>query len=339
MISAESIKLFRALIDGARRLIITTHINPDGDAIGSEFALARWLVELDKSVGVINDHPTPANLAFLEDARRAEAYEPQRHDAALRDADLLILVDNSAPDRLGRMEARLVGSAERVLCIDHHPARDAPWRHGIVDVGACATTAMIYELMRASAWQPDRATAEALYVGLATDTGFFRFNSTSVRAHEIAAELLARGVEPARTYEAVYERNSAAYTRLLGHGLAELALENDGAVASVRLSLERIRSLQAQDVDTSEMTTPLLAIDGVRIAVLYRELGDGRIKVSLRSKGDLDVHGLAARFGGGGHRNASGIVMRGSMDEVVQTVRACTSTLLAGSPDPRGRET
>jgi phosphoesterase RecJ-like protein len=210
--------------------------------------------------------------------------------------------------------------AHRTLCIDHHPARDAPWVHNIVDVGSCATTAMIFELTRRSGWKPDPRAAEAIYVGLATDTGFFRFNSTNPQAHLIAARLLRAGVHPARTFQEIYERNSVAFTRLLGHALAGLRLDAAGAVASVKISRQLVDSLRADDVETAEITTALLAIDGVRVAILFRELSDGRIKVSLRSKGDIDVHGLAAEFGGGGHKNASGIVMNGRLDQVLHTV-------------------
>ena len=336
MIPAELHQLFRVLCDSAQRVVLTTHINPDGDAIGSELSLARFLETRGAKVRILNQDPVPELLQFVLDSKPPpELYQRGEGDAALAQADLVILVDNSAPDRLGRMEAPMAGVADRVLCIDHHPTRDAPWAHNIVDVEAAATTAMIYELTRAWGWTPDAIAANAIYTGLATDTGFFRFNSTNARSHEIAAELLELGVAPARVYRAVYERNSVAYTRLLGHSLAGLRLDAGGAVASVRITRQLTDTLQAGDVDTSEITTALLAIDRVMVAVLFRELSDGRIKVSLRSKGDLDVHRMATEFGGGGHRNASGIVIEGRLNQVVQTVTERAASLLAASsPDP-----
>jgi phosphoesterase RecJ-like protein len=128
------------------------------------------------------------------------------------------------------------------------------------------------------------------------------------------------GVHPARCYRQIYERNSAAYTRLLGHALAGLRLDAAGAVASVRVTRKMVAAARAGDEDTSEMTTALLAIDGVRVAILFRETDDAKVKVSLRSKGNLDVRELAMEFGGGGHRNASGIVMDGEFDEVIERV-------------------
>jgi phosphoesterase RecJ-like protein len=197
---------------------------------------------------------------------------------------------------------------------------------------SCATTAVIYDLTRSCGWQPDLHAAQAIYVGLVTDTGFFRFNSTNARAHAIAAELLSMGVRPDRVYRRIYERNSPAFTRLLGHALTGLRLQADGAVATVRITKKLIDNLGAGKEDPAEITTTMLAIDGVVISALYRELPDGRIKVSLRSKGELDVHRLALEFGGGGHKNASGIVMPGELDEVVEIVTARAAAMVPADP-------
>jgi len=330
MISAESHRMFGELVEDARRIVLTTHINPDGDAVGSQFSLGRFLVSAGKQVRIVNRDPTPEILRFLEDAALpVEPYDAACHETVLRDADLIILVDNSAPDRLGSMEAVMGRVAAQTLCIDHHPARDAPWAHNIVDVDSCATTVMIFELTRGRGWTPDPASAEAIYVGLATDTGFFRFNSTNAHGHDVAAALLRLGVRPARAYREVYERNSVAFTRLLGRALSNLRLDAGGAIASVTLDRQLIAKLAAENEDTSEIMTTLLALDDVRVVVLFRELTDGRVKVSLRSKGDLDVHQLATEFGGGGHRNASGIVLTDRLDQVVPTILARAESLVA----------
>jgi len=332
VIKADSQALFRKKLDGAESIVLSTHLNPDGDAIGSEVSLARFLLSVGKRVRIVNDDPPPPVLQYLLDGSiEIELFDEQRTPEALDQADLVILVDNSVPDRLGRMEGPLLAVADRVLCIDHHPSRDAPWVDNIVDVEASATTAMIYELVRSQGWTPDRQAAEALFVGLATDTGFFRFKSTNAQSYEIAAHLVRLGVEPARTYRTVYERNSEAFTRLLGHALVELKMEAGGTVASVRVPRTLIKSLAAEDEDTSEITTALLAMDGVQVALLFRELADGRVKVSLRSKGELDVHQLASEFGGGGHRNASGIVLTQSMEQAVAVVTERARSLLAAS--------
>jgi phosphoesterase RecJ-like protein len=187
---------------------------------------------------------------------------------------------------------------------------------------------MIHELVRGAGWTPDLPAATALYVGLATDTGFFRFNSTDADAYQAAADLVREGVEPFRIYRAIYERNSEAYTRLLGHALVGLTVE-PRQLAYVAITRKTLADLDAEQVDSSEITTALLAMDGITVALLFRELDGGQVKVSLRSKGVLDVHKLAAEFGGGGHRNASGIVMAGTLDQAVQVVTQRTTALLA----------
>jgi phosphoesterase RecJ-like protein len=323
MIGTPHHAIFQSLLQGRRRFVLTTHMNPDGDAIGSEMGLARFLRSRGAEVRIVNQDPTPDTLHFLEaDGFRAEVYDEAAHAAVFEEAERLVLLDNSAPDRFGRVQPRLLALAAKTFCIDHHPTRGTPWAETILDDTSCATAEIIYELVTRAGWRPDRAAADALYVGISTDTGVFRFNSTTPRAHEIAAELLRLGVEPARTYQEIYERNSVSYTRLLGAALSSLRLDAGGAVASVRITRAMLQATEGDGIDTSEMTTALLAMDGVRVALLFRELPGGRIKVSLRSKGDLDVHRLASGFGGGGHRNASGIVLAGALDEVSERIIA-----------------
>jgi phosphoesterase RecJ-like protein len=328
----SQIDLFRDLIGRNGRFAITTHMNPDGDAIGSEIAMARFLASRGATFRIVNQEPTPGNLTYLEEGLfRVEDYDPARHDPVFDRTDLILLLDNSAPDRLGRMEDLLRRLASKVFCIDHHATAGTPWSHNILDEKTCATSVMVFDLTRAMGFLPDRDAAEAIYAGLSTDTGFFRFNSTSPRAHEIAADLLRAGVQPARAYQEVFERNSPAYTKLLGQALAGLRLDANGALVSTKITRAMEVACEADGVDTSEMTTPLLAVDGVRIALLFREMHSGRVKVSLRSKGNVDVYRLATEFGGGGHRNASGIVTAGTVDEVAEKVIARAKAVLGES--------
>jgi phosphoesterase RecJ-like protein len=328
MITAADHEAFRRLVSSAKLYVLVTHVNPDGDAIGSQVGLGRYFRSLGFEVRMVNQDATPPDLRFVEfDGPFGEAYDPARHDGLLDAADAIVLVDNSAPDRLGCMESPARLRAAKTFCIDHHPTRATPWAVNIIDTSASATAVIVHELVRAGEWTPDRAAADALYAGLATDTGFFRFNSTSPRAFRVAAELLEAGADPTRCYREIYERNAPAYTRLLGRALADLSLGGGGTVASVGITLAMIEACGASGVDTSEFTTPLLAVDGVRVAILFRELPGDKVKVSLRSKGELDVQKMASEFGGGGHRNASGIVMPGRFEEVVAKVTARAEAL------------
>ena len=313
--------LFDRCVAQANSFVVTTHMNPDGDALGSQLAVARYLLDQGKQVTMINGDPAPEVLEFItEGSPQIEIYDAERHDALLQAVDRVILVDNSAPDRLGRMERGVVQVAEKTLCIDHHPTRQAQWADSILNVQASATAALVWDLLIGGGWEPDATTCQALFVGLATDTGFFRFNSTTADAHRIASELLSRGVHSGTIYRRIYERNSESYTRLLGRTLDGMRLDADGAIASATIPLATTRELQAHDVDTGEITSALLALEGVQIVLLFRELDAGKVKVSLRSKGAIDVHLLALIFGGGGHRNASGIVLEMSFEKAVESV-------------------
>ena len=194
-LTAEQHERFAAACEAAETFVLTTHMHPDGDALGSEIALARYLVSQGKTVRLINGDPTPELFAFVtEGSPPIEVYDSAIHDDAIRDCDCIVLVDNSAPDRLGRMEPIMLSVAADVLCIDHHPTRKAPWAENILQVGASATAALVWDLLRQCGWEPDARTCDAIFVGLATDTGFFRFNSASAYAHRVAADLLDRGV-------------------------------------------------------------------------------------------------------------------------------------------------
>ena len=323
MIEESGHRLFREVISSHDAVVLTAHMHPDGDALGSQLGLAAFLMSQGIEVTILNPDPVSETLKFIVDPRHnVQTFDPKLHQAILRDAARIILLDNSAPDRLGSMEGAMVENAGRVLCIDHHPSRNPPWANMILDQASSATAAMVFELVTRQGWTPDQAAARALFTGLATDTGFFRFNSTNPQAHRIAADLLEIGADTAATFQAVNERNTPAYTRLLGEALSGLRLDAGGAVVSVRIDTDTQVRCDARGVDTSEMTTPLLAIDGVRIALLFRDLGDGDIKVSLRSKGDINVHALAMKFGGGGHLNASGIVLAGDLGQLVDQVVA-----------------
>ena len=265
-LNAEQHECFAANCDAHETFVLTTHMHPDGDALGSEIALARYLVSLGKTVRLINGDPTPETLAFVtEGSTPIEVYDPGQHDDVIRGPGRVVLLDNSAPDRLGRMEPIMLSVAANVLCIDHHPTRGAPWAENILRVGASATATLVWNLLRHRGWEPDAPARNAIFVGLATDTGFFRFNSASPHAHRVAADLLERGVHAGAIYRRIYERNSEAYTRLLGHALTGLRIEGGGRIASVQLRRDAIAELAAEDVDTGEITTTLLAIDGVRL--------------------------------------------------------------------------
>ncbi len=323
LIEAASRRL-RPLLKTAKRAALCTHINPDGDGIGSELCLLHHLIASGIETRIINTEPLPVRYRFLDPDGAVEVFDAARHEPFLKTADLICMLDNSSPGRLGPLEAAVRASSATTICIDHHNLIDPFWKINIIDEEACATGELVYQIIKALGGKINRLAAQAAYVALVTDTGYFRFSKTSPRCHEAAAEMLALGVEPPRVYQEVYERNSAALVRLGGVAMAGLELLEEGRLACITLTRAQVAACGGENEDTSEIVNELLSIDGVQAATLFKELDGGRVKLSFRSKGAIDVNRLASSFGGGGHKNAAGAVLQGTLEEIKRRVlRPC----------------
>jgi phosphoesterase RecJ-like protein len=316
----ESAARLRPLLDAARTAVLLTHVTPDGDGIGAEICLHSYLVSRGIDTRILNTDPLPVRYRFLDARAAVEVFDPARHDAFVRAADLVFMLDNSAPSRLGSVEEATRASRATTICIDHHNIIDPFWKVNIVDQEASATGEMVYRIVQALGGRPDFTAAQAAYVSLVTDTGYFRFGKTAPRSHQAAAEMLAQGVSPPRVYAEVFERHSAAFVRLGGVALSGLRVEEDGRLAWILLTLQQVIDCGAELEDTSDIVNELLTIDQVRVAVLLKELPGSRVKLSFRSKGALDVNRVAQAFGGGGHTNASGAVIPGGLADLIQPV-------------------
>jgi len=324
----KAAQALRPLLDSARTAALCTHVNPDGDGIGAEICLQRYLKSRRIEARIFNTEALPVCYRFLDPAGAVEIFNEADHDAWVRDADLIFMLDNSALNRLGALEPAIRGARGTTVCVDHHNVIEPFWALNIIDEDACATGELVFQIVKALGGRIDLEAAQAAYVSLVTDTGYFRFSKTSPRCHEAAAEMLAAGVSPPRVYQEVYERSSPALVRLAGTALAGLRQEEGGQLAWVTLTREQVLACDAESEDTSDIVNELLAIDGVRVAVLFKELPGHGTKLSFRSKGDLDVNRLAARFGGGGHKNAAGAVLEGSLESVLMRALAPCRELL-----------
>ena len=324
----ELIEKVRRELQRARKILLTTHQNPDGDGLGSEVALASHLKRLGKEVAILNPDEVPERYRFLDSSGEIGAFDPASGPARIRGCDLIITLDNSSLHRMGSMEQSVRASPAVSLCVDHHTTTDPFWGVNVIDETACATGEIIYDLVKALGGTIDSHSAVALYTAMITDTGNFRFSKTSPRSHRIAADLLALGVDPARVYELVYEQQPEGFVRLVGAALSVFRLESEGRLGWIALTRRQITECDAENADTSEIVNHLFAIRGVRICLLFKELPDGRAKVSLRSKGTIDVHRVATAYGGGGHQNASGAVVEGPLESAVARVVADVRSLL-----------
>jgi len=325
---AEAARRLTPLIAAARTAALCTHVDPDGDGIGAELCLLPYLRGRGIETRVINTVPLPIRYRFLDPEGTVEVFNETDHAAFLRQADLIFVLDNSSVERLGPLEPSVRASRATTICIDHHNVVEPFWKVNIIDQEACATGELVFQIVKALGGRSDARAAEAAYVSMVTDTGYFRFSKTSPRCHEAAAEMLAAGVRPPRVYEEVYERDSPALVRLAGMALAGLRIEENGRLAWITLTRDQIEACGAAGEDTSDVINELLRIDGVRLALLLKELKPGRTKLSYRSKGGLDVNRIAAGFGGGGHTNAAGAVLDRAIADAIEVALAPCRDLL-----------
>jgi phosphoesterase RecJ-like protein len=312
-----------------QRICLTTHVNPDGDGIGSETGLAHLLRAQGLDVAITNPSPTPPRFRFLLEDLPGVDRTPEAVKE-LRRADLIIVLDISDLGRLGMLAETVRDRGVPVACIDHHVSPGSlPNGPRYLDPSAAATGELVFELAVANGWPITQGAARALYVALLTDTGGFRFSNTHPRTLRIAAELLETGVDPEQIYLDVYARAPEGRPRLFAEALQTLVVEPDVGLAWVTVPPGAIERLGVSSDDLDGVVEFPRSIDGVRMALLFREVSQGRVKVSLRSIGSVDVAAFAKRFGGGGHTKAAGLALPGSLAEVQGTVLGAARAYLA----------
>jgi phosphoesterase RecJ-like protein len=318
-----------ALLVPGTRVVLTTHVNPDGDGLGSEVALAHLLRDMGLDPVIANPSPTPERFAFLFQSlpgvdRSATAVKE------IRRANLVIVLDIADQSRLGQLGDEVRERKVPVACIDHHTGGGhLPPGPRIVDSTAAATGELIFLLARDLDRPVTREIAHAIYVAIVTDTGSFRFSNTTPRTLRVAAELLELGADPEEVYLEVYASAPPGRPRLLAETLQTLVIEDDAGIAWMTVppgALER-HGVEADDLDG--IVEHARAVKGVRLAILFRNVSGGRIKVSFRSVGTVDVAALARTMGGGGHTKAAGVAISGDLDavqrDVLQRARAFVS--------------
>lgn len=316
------------LIRARREFVVLTHVNPDGDALGSQLGLLRALRALGKDARALADTPVPAKYAFLD---HAEITVQTACDH--RDAEVVIALDIANWRRLGACaEHLLTGRAVRVI-IDHHPPPATPPADiNVIDTGYTSTAEMVQELIAALGLKLTRELAEPLYVGMLTDTGRFSYGNGLARAHRAAADLLAAGVDARAIDDAIYQRSSLARLKLVGRALERLTLAAEGKVAYTWLSGDDLRTAGVTPDDLEGFIDSIRSLREVELFLIFWEIAGGMVKGSVRSRGRVKVNKLAEQFGGGGHEFAAGFVMAGQIENCIRQALASAATLLTG-PD------
>lgn len=308
-------------------------MNADGDGCGSEAALAGLLAARGITVHIVNPTPWPSLYEFLlGDGVRDRSADGA---AALRGIDALVVLDISDMKRLGVLADTVRALRVPRLVIDHHiPSVEPPGDHLLVSTTACATGELVFDLATVLGMPITPGVARALYTALLTDTGGFRFSNTSPRCLAIAARLLAAGVNAEDLYRRLYASVSLGRLRLLGDALATLEADERAGISWISVPAGAPERYGVTSEDFDGIVEHARSVSGTRLAIFFRDLGHGKVKVSFRSTGDVDVNRFARRFGGGGHARASGALIAGSLDEVrAQVVASARQFLLdPGTP-------
>jgi len=311
----------------AERVVLTSHIRPDGDAIGSEIAVALFLKVLGKEVIAINSDAEPRRLGWLIDDHAdglVEKFEEGKLSQieALANADTVMVLDVGAAHRLGKLADRVKGASAKKLLLDHHPDAEGWFDVACVRTEMASTGELVYELI--AGHDPeliDEHIATALYAAIMTDTGSFRYGATRPSTHRVVADLLERGgISPEPIHINLFDQRSRESLRLLARALETITTHYDGRLATMVITQDILRETGAYFDETEGLINYALGLKGVVSALIFLETLSG-IKVSFRSKGDCPINDWAAQFGGGGHKNAAGAYVRGmALHRVVKDV-------------------
>lgn len=296
----------KKIIEEHESFLLSTHVNPDADALGSELAFYFILKKLGKKIKVVNHSSTPYNLEFLDEEKIIEKFDEAVHGKIFDEAEVFVLLDLNQANRIVKMEKGFRSFKGIKVCIDHHQDPENVFDNYFGSTDYSATSEIIYEFIeQTKIVEIDYAIALQLYAGIMTDTGSFRFDRTSPRIHRIIAQLLETGVNPTIVYDKIYDQFKFARAKLLGEALSTIELDSTKQIAIMSIKLETLTRTGATEADIDGFVNYCLTIQNVRIGILFYELKDG-LKISFRSKGDIPVNKLAVEFGGGGHTNASG---------------------------------
>jgi len=300
----------RQIIQAHQRFVISSHVRPDADAIGSEIGLARILESLGKSVRIINTSPTPANLLFLDPTRRVHQLGAAAKSEDVMAAEVHFVVDTSSWAQLSDVGKVMRESHAKRVVIDHHVSSDDLVAVEFKDTTSEATGSLIFQLSEALGVNLDASAATALFAAIATDTGWFRFAAVSAETMRIAGRLIEQGASPAAIFRELYEQGTIAKMHLVGRALSRMQLDCDGELAYTTVEWSEFADLGAVSADTEDLVNECLKVAGTKGAFIAIEQQNRQVKVSFRSRLEsLNVAAVAETFSGGGHRLAAGATL------------------------------
>jgi phosphoesterase RecJ-like protein len=305
------------LINKNQEFILTSHVNPDGDSIGSELALFLYLKSLGKNVNIINYSATPENYKFLDKLNSIQIFDEKTHSNSIESTDVIFILDTNEYERIRTMAPFVKKSNAIKIVIDHHLGfNENDFDFSIIDINSPATAEILFRFFKYiedlySTEIINYDIAEALYTAIMTDTGSFRFDRTTSQTHLIAAELLNYGVNPFEIYDKVYNQSSIGKLHLLGRFLNNIEILYNGSTAVSYVMQSDFEQTQTDEYAIEGFSSHLLSIEKVILGIILTQTKRG-VKISFRSKANVHSNLLAKKFGGGGHKYAAGTFIPGA---------------------------
>lgn len=323
---------FKKLINVLKKnnkFIITCHVNPDADAIGSELAVAEILTQLGKEYHIINTSATPYNLTFLDVKYKIERFDENKHKDVFEESDAAIFLDLNFMNRTVRMEGNFKKFTGTKICIDHHTNPENFAEYNFIDESKSSTGEIIYDLISCcDSLKLNENNALPIYAAIMTDTGSFRFSKTNSTLHKKVAKLLKYNLNSEEIYDNIYAQYEFSRNKLLGEALHSISITESKKVSYMTITQESLNKSGAVESDVDGFVNFALTTKGVKIGILFFELKDG-IKISFRSKGKIPVNKLAQEFGGGGHLNAAGTRLHNTkLDDILPKIISSAEKLL-----------
>jgi len=320
------------LLDTKQTFLITSHVRPDADAIGSEIGLAEILRQAGKTTRIVNTSPTPPHLQFLDPNHEVlQLGSTAKNDDVLQ-ADVHVIVDTSSWLQLSDVGKVLRETSTPRVVIDHHVSADDLRAIELKDSTREATGALISEFAQTIGLKPGPAAATALFAAIATDTGWFRFAATTGETLRVGGWLIDCGAQPHAIFRELYERASLARIRLAGRVLSRVTLECHGQLAYTWVSWSDFEELGAHSSDTEDLVNEGLKIAGTIAAFIAIEQQNRQVKISFRSRTEIDVAQIAEKFGGGGHKQAAGATLPGPLNHALQQALDSMKSALESRP-------
>ncbi|MBL7084864.1 MAG: bifunctional oligoribonuclease/PAP phosphatase NrnA [Candidatus Omnitrophica bacterium] len=305
-------KIIKA-IKGYSKFLITSHVNVEGDALGSELALASLLRKLGKTVRIVNADKPPVSYNFLPGANKVSCNLNKRSFQAAA------VIDCATNQRIGKV-ARLIGPEKPIINIDHHIDNKRFGKINWIDPKASSVGEMIYRLFTLTKTKLDKKDALNIYTAILTDTGSFRHSNTTSKTLSICSKLLKFGINPAKVYSEIYESHTVQDVSLVTRLISKLSFAANKKIAWVVIAENDFRKIKGRHEVLDKILDLAKAIDVVKVVIIFSRINNRLVKLSLRSKGPIDVQKIAKLFGGGGHKLASGCVIEGSLKEAEQKV-------------------